>query len=158
MFQFVLSLLAAVRVFFSTRRDTALEVLALRQQLAVLKRKRPRPPLNSLDRLVWTVSTGINDRSSTGFVVEKSPRSGGPRTQPRRPTGADFDDRGDRAADLSHPATSQNKQLSSCAFSLGMSHGGSCRVPDPAAHSWSPSRLSGSWPGRCIGHRSGQGS
>jgi predicted nucleic acid-binding protein len=44
-----------------------------------------------------------NDRSSTGFVVEKSPRSGGPRTQPRRPTGADFDDRGDRAADLSHP-------------------------------------------------------
>jgi len=26
-------------------------VLALRQQVAVLKRKRPRPPLNSFDRL-----------------------------------------------------------------------------------------------------------
>jgi len=32
--EFVFSILAAVRVFFSTRRDTALEVLALRQQLA----------------------------------------------------------------------------------------------------------------------------
>jgi hypothetical protein len=39
---------------FRTRRDTALEVLALRQQVAVLKRKRPRPPLNSFDRLFWT--------------------------------------------------------------------------------------------------------
>jgi hypothetical protein len=48
-FQFVCSLLAAVRVFFSTRKDTALEVLALRQQVAVLKRKRPHPPLNSFD-------------------------------------------------------------------------------------------------------------
>src|SRR5262249_21708833 len=36
------------------RADVALEVLALRQQLAVLKRKRPRPPLNALDRLFWT--------------------------------------------------------------------------------------------------------
>jgi len=51
--EFVLPLLAAVRVFFSTRRDTALEALALRQQLAVLKRKRPRPPLHSFDRLFW---------------------------------------------------------------------------------------------------------
>ena len=42
----VLSLLAAIRVFFRSRSDTALEVLALRQQVAVLKRKRPRPHLN----------------------------------------------------------------------------------------------------------------
>jgi hypothetical protein len=41
-FQLVFSLLAAVWDFFGTRRDTALEVLTLRQQLAVLKRKRPR--------------------------------------------------------------------------------------------------------------------
>lgn len=46
-----LSLLAAIRVFFRSRSDTALEVLALRQQVAVLKRKRPRPKLNSWDRL-----------------------------------------------------------------------------------------------------------
>jgi hypothetical protein len=41
-------------VFFRSRRDTALEVLALRQQVAVLKRKRPRPKLNRLDRLFWS--------------------------------------------------------------------------------------------------------
>jgi hypothetical protein len=37
-----------------SRSDTALEVLALRQQVAVLKRKRPRPALNRLDRFFWT--------------------------------------------------------------------------------------------------------
>ena len=42
---FVLSLIAAARVFFQSRTDIALEVLALRQQVAVLKRKRPRPPI-----------------------------------------------------------------------------------------------------------------
>ncbi len=52
--QFIVSLLAVVRIFLSTRSDAALQVLALRQQLAVLKRKRPKPPLNSLDRLFWS--------------------------------------------------------------------------------------------------------
>jgi hypothetical protein len=42
----ILAVLAARRVFFSRRGDAALEVLALRQQVAVLKRKRPRPVLN----------------------------------------------------------------------------------------------------------------
>jgi hypothetical protein len=44
MVQFSLPILFALRAFFRTRRDTALEILALRQQLTVLKRKRPRPP------------------------------------------------------------------------------------------------------------------
>jgi putative transposase len=52
--EIILSFFVAIRVFFRSRRDTALEVLALRQQLAVLKRKRPRPKLNSWDRLFWT--------------------------------------------------------------------------------------------------------
>src|SRR5262245_5706536 len=52
--EIILSLLVAIGVFFRSRSDTALEVLALRQQVAVLKRKRPRPKLNSLDRLFWT--------------------------------------------------------------------------------------------------------
>ena len=52
--EILLSLLAAIRVFFRSRSDTALEVLALRQQVAVLKRKRPRPKLNARDRLFWT--------------------------------------------------------------------------------------------------------
>ena len=35
----ILSCLAALRALLQTRGDTALEILALRQQLAVLKRK-----------------------------------------------------------------------------------------------------------------------
>src|SRR5215831_5710976 len=53
--EFILCILAVIRVFCRSRSDTALEILALRQQLAVLKRKRPRPPLRRLDRLVWTI-------------------------------------------------------------------------------------------------------
>ena len=55
MLDFILSIRSALRVFFRSRCHTALEVLALRQQVAVLKRKRPRPTLNSLDRLLWTL-------------------------------------------------------------------------------------------------------
>jgi len=55
MFAFLLSLVAAVRVLFRSRAEAALEVLALRQQVAVLKRKRPRPELNAADRLFWTM-------------------------------------------------------------------------------------------------------
>ena len=54
MLQIILSFLVAIRVFVRSRSDTALEVLALRQQVAVLKRKLPRPKLNSWDRLFWT--------------------------------------------------------------------------------------------------------
>ena len=54
MLAFIRSILTVIRVFFRTRSDTALEVLALRQQLAVLQPKRHRPALNSLDRLFWT--------------------------------------------------------------------------------------------------------
>jgi hypothetical protein len=46
MVRFILALLAALRVFFRSRGDTALEILALPQQVAVLKRKRPRPNLS----------------------------------------------------------------------------------------------------------------
>jgi hypothetical protein len=43
-FELILALLCAVRVFFRNRRDTALEILALRQQVAVFKRKRRAQP------------------------------------------------------------------------------------------------------------------
>jgi putative transposase len=52
--ELILVILCTVRVFFRSRRDTALEILALRQQVAAFKRKRPRPTLNSCDRLFWT--------------------------------------------------------------------------------------------------------
>jgi hypothetical protein len=55
MLSFVLAILAAVRAYFRSRTDTPLEILALRQQVAVLERRRPRPPLDAVDRLFWTV-------------------------------------------------------------------------------------------------------
>jgi hypothetical protein len=53
MVQLFIAVLAALRGFFRSRSDTALEILAPRQQVAVLKRQRPRPPLNSGDRFFW---------------------------------------------------------------------------------------------------------
>ena len=51
----VLALIAAARVFLQSRTNIAVEVLALRQQVAVLKWRRSRPQLRPLDRLFWTV-------------------------------------------------------------------------------------------------------
>ena len=53
MIDFLLALVAALRVLLRSRTDLALEILALRQQVAVLKRKHPRPPLKTFDRLFW---------------------------------------------------------------------------------------------------------
>jgi len=44
-----------IRAFFLHRQRLALEIVALRQQLAVFKRKQPRPRLNRPDRLFWVV-------------------------------------------------------------------------------------------------------
>ncbi len=67
---FLLSLIAAVRVFFQTRTDIGLELVALRQQVGVLKRKRPRPRLRPLDRLFWVVlrATWSHWRDALVFV------------------------------------------------------------------------------------------
>jgi putative transposase len=70
-FEFVLALFAAIRVFFRSRSDTALEVLALRQQVAVLRRKRPRPKLNTSDRLFWTTLRRVWSRWAEVLVVVK---------------------------------------------------------------------------------------
>ena len=49
-------LLASILRLFRTRRSLLLENLALRQQLAVLKRMHPRPRLVALDRLFWVLA------------------------------------------------------------------------------------------------------
>src|SRR5437870_3778960 len=67
----MLTLLASVRVFFRSRSDTALEILALRQQVAVLKRKRPRPCLNSFDRIFWTALQRLWSRWTDVLVIVK---------------------------------------------------------------------------------------
>jgi hypothetical protein len=48
-----LAVVAYVRAFFLSRHKLALEAAALRQQLAVFKRKQMRPKLHRLDRLFW---------------------------------------------------------------------------------------------------------
>jgi hypothetical protein len=64
-------MLAIARVFFLSRSDTALEVLVLRQQVAVLKRKRPRSVLNRLDRLFWTALRHFWSRWRDVLVIVK---------------------------------------------------------------------------------------
>ena len=95
----VLSCLAALRVFFQTRSDTALEILALRQQLAVLKRKRPRPQLNRLDRIFWIALRGCWP-GTTGHSLKAGPdvhaeawTTHGIRVDVCRQTGLDFSPR-----------------------------------------------------------------
>jgi hypothetical protein len=61
MLPFIFDLVAVVCVFFVCRTNLALEILAL-QQVAVLKRKRPRLKLNRIDRLFWTALRGLWSR------------------------------------------------------------------------------------------------
>ena len=72
MVQFSLAILLALRVFFRTRSDAALEILALRQQVAVLKRKRPRPPLSAGDRLFRTTLRRVWRRWADVLLIVKS--------------------------------------------------------------------------------------
>jgi hypothetical protein len=62
---------SAFRVFFRSRVAASLKVLALRQQIAVLKRKRPRPLLNGLDRLFWTTLRSLWPGWSDVLVIVK---------------------------------------------------------------------------------------
>ena len=71
MLEFLLSLWAAGRVFFRTRGDVALEILALRQQVAVLKRQRPRPALRFFDRLFWTTLRRLWSRWADVLLIVK---------------------------------------------------------------------------------------
>ena len=71
MLALITAFLVAIRAFFRSRVDTSLEVLALRQQIAVLKRKRPRPSLNHFDRFFWTTLGQIWPRWSDVLVMVK---------------------------------------------------------------------------------------
>src|SRR5271167_135411 len=55
MFNLIFLWFGALARAFHSRRSIVLENLALRQQLAVLKRGRPRPRLDVLDKLFWAV-------------------------------------------------------------------------------------------------------
>src|SRR5258707_14162406 len=53
MFRFIGLCLGTLVRLLRARRSLLLENLALRQQLAVLKRRNPRPRLDLLDKLFW---------------------------------------------------------------------------------------------------------
>jgi hypothetical protein len=53
MISFGMAVLAYVRAFLIHRHQLGLEVAALRQQLAVFKRRQARPKLRNLDRFFW---------------------------------------------------------------------------------------------------------
>ena len=55
MLAFISALLSWLAGRFRSRAELELEAIALRHQLAVLRRQRPgRPRLSALDRLFWT--------------------------------------------------------------------------------------------------------
>ena len=71
LFQLMDALLGLVRTLFATKADLAMENLALRQQLAVLHRKNPRPRLNDLDRAFWAALKGQLSTWSDALVIVK---------------------------------------------------------------------------------------
>jgi hypothetical protein len=56
MFAIIAALTGAMLRVFGSRRNLLLENLVLRQQLAVLKRKRPRTRIAALDKLFWVLA------------------------------------------------------------------------------------------------------
>jgi putative transposase len=57
--------------FFRSRYNLGLEILALRQQLDVLKRKTPRPGLRRQDRVFWVLLRRIWPLWSNALIVVK---------------------------------------------------------------------------------------
>jgi transposase InsO family protein len=65
------SLLAYLLAFLRARNDLGLEILALRQQVAVLKRRHPRPCLNNLDRWFWLALRRLWPRWTEALILVK---------------------------------------------------------------------------------------
>src|ERR1700682_2225595 len=72
----VLALLGAARATLSTHTNLALENLALRQQLALLRHRSKRPRFGRLDRAFWVwLSRRWAGWRPTRFAAAASPRS-----------------------------------------------------------------------------------
>jgi hypothetical protein len=74
MFTFLVAMLVYVRAFLMAWHSLAMEQAALRQQLAVYKRKHPRPKLNRCDRLFWVVVRRIWNNWSEALILVKPGR------------------------------------------------------------------------------------
>ena len=69
--RFLSFLLAWFSAFFSSRNDLGLELVALRHQLAVLKRKNLRPKLTRWDRLFWLTLRRLWSRWAGALLIVK---------------------------------------------------------------------------------------
>jgi putative transposase len=65
------ALLGALIAALRPRASLVVEVLVLRQQLAVLKRDRPRPPLRPIDRAFWVVVSHVWSRWIDALAIVK---------------------------------------------------------------------------------------
>src|SRR5437773_10061288 len=65
------AVVAYLRSLFLPRHKLALEAVALRQQLAVFKRKQPRPKLHRLDRLLWIAHRRLWEGWSEALIIVK---------------------------------------------------------------------------------------
>ena len=71
MIPFLTSFLTCPSAFFRSRYNLSLEILALRQQLGVLKRKHPRPRLRVGDRMFWVLLHRVWPSWSKVLVIVK---------------------------------------------------------------------------------------
>src|SRR5438270_14041983 len=69
MFRFVRLCFGTMVRLFRARRGLLPENLALRQQLTVLKRRRPRPGLHPFDKLVWVAASRISSGWKQSLIV-----------------------------------------------------------------------------------------
>ena len=67
----VMNLVAFLRAIVLSRATLRLENIALRQQVAVLKRERPRPRLRPLDCVFWVFLSRLWPRWKDSLVIVK---------------------------------------------------------------------------------------
>ncbi len=67
-------MLATARSSLKSQRELALENLALRQQLAVLKRKTKRPKLTKADRAFWVALCGLRPDWQNALLAHRDGR------------------------------------------------------------------------------------
>ena len=71
MIPFFVGMVSCLGVFFRSRYNLGLEILALRQQLGVLKRKNPRPRLRFHDQMFWILFRRLWPSRGSVLVIVK---------------------------------------------------------------------------------------
>jgi hypothetical protein len=61
--------LGSLRRIFRNRQDLIIENFVLRQQLTVLKRRRPRPALNLFDKFFWVAISRLWSRWKQAVII-----------------------------------------------------------------------------------------